>query len=154
MLAESGATRAQIGDVMRNLIPKTHALIAIDDLDFPRRTGKINGFQRLVGSMVGLKPIVALSADGAMELAGRAFSPEKVLDELLRLVDARLSYPREQALGVFHTKCRDKAEALRDRLEAQYHPREIVVVEAGPSTIAQTGPGALGVAFFSETERR
>jgi fatty acid-binding protein DegV len=51
---------------------------------------------------------------------------------------------------VFHSDCLDEAEALRDRVEGMLHCAELHVSDFTPAMGIHTGPGVLGVAYYSD----
>lgn len=153
MLAESGASRTQIVSILQNLIPQTSAILSINTLDYLARGGRLNRAQALIGTVVGLKPIISLTDKGTLELVGRAHGWERALKHINQWIDDRITYPKEQWLGVIHSRLPKEAEMLAASLRQRFSPRDVIVAEIGPSVGTHSGPGALGVAFSSEKGR-
>ncbi|MBA7650188.1 hypothetical protein ES703_57990 [subsurface metagenome] len=58
---------------------------------------------------------------------------------------------KEQPLhvAVMHADALDKAVALRNRISSQFDCEEILITEFTPVMGVHTGPGLIGVAFYS-----
>ena len=153
MLAESGASRVQIVSIIENMIPQTSSVMSINTLDFLASGGRLNRAQALIGTVIGLKPIISLTEKGTLDLVGRAHGWERAIKHMLQWVGDRITYPEEQWLGVIHSRLPKEAGMLAATLRQRYSPRAIVLTEIGPSVGTHSGPGALGVAFSSEKGR-
>jgi fatty acid-binding protein DegV len=98
--------------------------------------------------MFQVRPIVRFGASG-VKLAGRARSRPRGLDELARLVE-RACGPRPAHIAVHHADAPEDAEGLAARLASNLHIAETSVTEFTQVMGVHTGPGLLGVAFWTE----
>ena len=58
--------------------------------------------------------------------------------------------PEEQTMMISHACCREEAENLRESILAEFHPKELLIVDLGPIIGAHTGPGLMAVFFLAE----
>ena len=65
---------------------------SVATLEFLKRGGRIGGAQALLGTLLGIKPILTLK-DGRVEAAGRARGERKAKEEILKLTLIHISEP-------------------------------------------------------------
>jgi DegV family protein with EDD domain len=115
---------------------------AIDTLEYLRKGGRIGGAQAMLGSMLSIKPVIAVK-DGAVEPAGKVRTRSKAL----RFVVDRVKEGPVEKLCVLHAQAPDVDEFLA-MLEPIVPNTEIVVGMIGPVVGVHTGPAAIGVTWF------
>ena len=71
-LAQSGATAAQIASVAWHMGEAMRVMFTVDTLDYLHRGGRMKGSQALLGSLLGIKPVLWLTRDTSSCGAGRA----------------------------------------------------------------------------------
>jgi DegV family protein with EDD domain len=146
--AEAGASMPEVVAAAQALVPKMNILLTPATLEFLYRGGRIGGAQHLIGTALDIKPILAL-VQGRVEPLERVRTRRKALERLADLVAQRVG-DRPTHLAVLYTATPDDAAEVRDRLK-----RRIDCVEdyffIGPPTIgAHTGPGTVGVIFYTD----
>jgi DegV family protein with EDD domain len=121
---------------------RQHVLAALDTLEFLRKGGRIGGAQALLGSMLSIKPVIAV-VDGAVEPAGKVRTRSKAL----RFIVDRVPERRVERLAVLHAGAPDLDEFL-EMLQPRVPDAEIVVGHIGPVIGVHTGPRVLGIAWI------
>ena len=59
-------------------------------------------------------------------------------------------HPEDQTMIISQACCREEAEQLRQSILAEFHPRELLIVDLGPIIGAHTGPGLMALFFLAE----
>lgn len=132
---------AAIDSVMRT----QDLYFAVDSLEYLRRGGRIGGAQALLGSMLSIKPILAVR-EGRVEPFEKVRTYRRALERVRDRV-AELAAAGPLVVGVAHA---DRAHEATE-LAATLQPHSIVdvtVSEVGPVVGCHAGPGALGVAMY------
>jgi DegV family protein with EDD domain len=146
------ARRAQDGADLDTIVHEVEArrdhqrvLAALDTLEYLRKGGRIGGAQALLGSMLSIKPIVAV-VDGAVEPAGKVRTRSKALQFIVE----RIPTHGVERVAVLHASAPDV-----DEFVALVQPRvpeaDVVVGHIGPVIGVHTGPRVLGVAWIETT---
>ncbi|HKZ92543.1 MAG TPA: DegV family protein [Candidatus Limnocylindrales bacterium] len=144
-LARSGASQAEVVARVRDLVPRSHILFAVDTLEYLQRGGRIGRASALLGSVLSIKPILRVE-DGVVATADRRRTAAKARARLLELA---CEHPIEQAT-VVHTVT-PGIEAFRDELAAAagLAPEAIGIGLVGPVAGTHVGPGLYGVSLIT-----
>jgi DegV family protein with EDD domain len=144
-LAKSGASRSDVAQRIRSLVPKTHVLAAVDTLTFLEKGGRIGRAGALLGSLLHVKPLITLQ-DGLVAPLGRARGRVQAVDKLVELLgrDGKLTH-----LAVLHGAALADAERLRERVAGNYPGMEIPFAEIGAVIGTYTGPGVIGFTYIT-----
>ena len=145
--AESGADYKAAAEAARALIKKVRVLFVVDTLEFLHRGGRIGGAQRLIGSMLSIKPILHL-VDGKIEPLASVRTKKKALSHLMNVVKEEMAGKSNVKAAVMHAAAQEEAKKFHAELNAALQPEEIHIVELSPVVGAHVGPNALGVVFF------
>jgi DegV family protein with EDD domain len=150
--AEKGEELAQIKAKIKQLAPCVSIFAMVDTLKYARRGGRIGAAKALVGSLLNIKPILALENAEAKPLA-RARSRAKGVEYMLKLLEKRVGRGGSIHHGaVTHSCILEEALALESEVRARCDCTELDIVEIGPVFGTHTGPGALGLAFYTERD--
>jgi DegV family protein with EDD domain len=145
-LARSGASFEDVLAAVRGWIPRSRFSAALDTLDFLARGGRIGRAKHLLGTLVRIRPVLALR-DGEVQPVRQLRTRAQVM---AFLDDFARQHRPVHALGIVYSTGLAEAEALADRL-ADLHPRESMVFgRVGPGLGSHTGPGMLGVALLTD----
>ena len=118
--------------------------VTVDDLNHLYRGGRISRSSAVLGSMVGIKPVIRIDDEGKLEVIGKARGRKKavqtIIDKLLSLIQ-----DGEKTVFISHGDCLEEAEAIRDTLVEKYGIEETMINFVGPVVGAHTGAGVLAV---------
>ncbi len=142
---EAGATIDEAHDVAASFFRRTHTFFVVDTLEYLRRGGRIGRAQEIVGSLLKLKPILALE-DGEVAPVGRARTKQKAIEEMLRRA-AELR-PFEELMAV-HATTPEDLQYLVTRLTGLALNAPITVGRITPVIGLHGGPGLLACAVVT-----
>ncbi|MGI9117318.1 MAG: DegV family protein, partial [Gaiellales bacterium] len=146
---DAGVAPAGIADVVEATRARCACLFSVPTLEYLQRGGRIGRAQALVGTLLGVRPLLAIE-DGEVVPAGRVRGAERVLpalvEEFLRRAEP---YP---AIDVAIGHAADPAAA--HELEALVRAsrggiRSLRILTLGAVVGAHAGPGALGLGFVA-----
>ena len=139
--AASADASATLAAAQRTLA-STHAFFYVDTLEFLRRGGRIGAAAALVGSALGVKPLLCLR-DGRIEPLERVRTAARALIRLEELV-AEKAGDGPVAVAVHHLAAPARAARLAQELDLRV-PKldELFTTEVGAVVGAHTGPGML-----------
>jgi DegV family protein with EDD domain len=147
--AATGADRKAVADAARALIGRTRVYFVVDTLEYLHRGGRIGAAARLVGSALNLKPLLEIK-DGIVTPLTRVRTRRKALNKVLELLKEQLGEGDRVHMSVLHVAAPEDAARFGEKLEAHFHPVEMIHTECGPVVGAHAGPGTVGVAFYVE----
>ncbi len=142
--AKAGASLSQVSDMVRRSVPQTHILFMMDTLKYVVRGGRVSRTRGLLGSVLGVKPLLTLK-DGHLTLSMVARTRAKAVE---RLYDFAKGFRRAKEAAVPYTTDRDEAETLAGRLRLAFPKAPVHVARVGPALGTHAGPAAMGVAIL------
>ncbi len=144
--AQKGAGLDELVELTRNNIPRVGLRIAFDTLEYLHRGGRIGKAQALMGSMLGINPILGIK-DGEVFPFGRERSRAKAIDYMYQFV---VGYSRIEELAVEDATTPDETGAFVERLGAIYPRERIYLSKVSPVIGTNVGPRAIGVAVLGD----
>lgn len=120
---------------------------AVDTLEFLHRGGRIGGGQKFLGTMLNLKPILAVQ-NGRVEGVERIRTKSKAHDRILELIAEQVKGKSNIRIATLHANAPEDAKALLERAEKKLNPVETIFTEVSPVVGTHTGPGTVGIAYI------
>lgn len=134
---------------------KTHVCVefTVDDLHHLQRGGRIGKTTAVVGSILNIKPILRLSAEGKLESVGTVRGRKKSMLALVDYMEERAKGYEEQndLVGIVHGDCLEEAKWLAEQVKSRLGIQEVMICDVNPSIGVHSGPGALGLMFFGSS---
>lgn len=146
-MAEEGRDHVQIAEDIRSLVPHVRLLFVVDTLEFLHKGGRIGGAQRLLGSVLSIKPILHIE-DGRIEPLESVRTKKKALSRLMDLVDEQTRGWSKIHIAVVDATAPDTANMIFDHIEQEIKPVEIIRSGLSPVVGTHAGPGAIGIAML------
>lgn len=125
-------------------VPRQRILALLDTLKYLEMGGRIGRAQAMLGSMLDVKPILAL-ADGRVAPVDRVRTRNRAIPRLLERL--RQDLPVER-LAVMHAQAPEDAERIRTQLAAELPDVQVDVGEIGAVLGTHVGPGAVGLTYL------
>lgn len=152
-LALAGRSAADLAAIARRMGEQMRVMFTVDTLDYLHRGGRMKGSQALLGSLLGIKPVLWLN-EGRIELWSKARGKRKALDAMLtETVKAMPAGEPVHAL-IFGAAADEEVAALSHSLRAQLHVDVLFVGEIGPVVAAHVGPGCVALAVCPASATR
>ncbi len=124
----------------------------VDDLFFLKRGGRVSAATALVGSALGIKPVLHVDNEGHLINVSKARGRKNSILALVDRMEQSAIDPATQTIFISHGDCRDDAEFLADELRKRFGISDITINYVGPVIGAHSGPGTLAL-FFLGTAR-
>jgi len=147
-VAASGADLDAVVARAEEVASKMTVLATIDTLEYLYRGGRIGGAAALLGTLLQIKPILFV-ADGYVDVFSRPRTKSKALRTILNQV-AKEADGQPLHAAILHAGVPEEAEALRQQVATRFSCTELYVTEMTPVMGAHTGPGVLGIIFYTD----
>lgn len=148
---KEGSTYKEAAQLARELIPFTHAIFVVDTLEYLHRGGRIGGAQRLLGSLLSMKPLLHLE-EGRIEPLARIRTKRKAVEKLLDVVAADTEGKGNLHASVIHAAAPEDAERFKQQVIERLDPVELIITELSPVVGTHTGPGLVGMGYYTELQ--
>jgi len=147
--AEAGISADEIESRLKQMTPRCRIYFLVPTLEYLARGGRIGGATALLGSVIQIKPILALR-DGRVEQFERERTFKRALARLKELVYLGVSIGSEDSyLSVMHAGVPEQADALASEFCAKLRLPDVPILNVPPAIVTHGGPGLLAVAFFT-----
>ena len=124
----------------------------VDDLFFLKRGGRVSAATALVGSALGIKPVLHVDNEGHLINVSKARGRKNSILALVDRMEQSAIEPGKQTIFISHGDCRDDAEFLANEIRKRFDISDITINFVGPVIGAHSGPGTLAL-FFLGKER-
>lgn len=150
---EKDLTIEQLADFVRAEVQHQCHWFFVDDLNHLKRGGRVSATTALVGTVLGIKPVMHTDSEGKLTAVGKARGWKGALtalaDKLEELGTAPLA---DQTVFVCHANCPEYVDYISKLLRERFGVSDIRVDFICPVIGAHTGCGTLGL-FFRGSER-
>ncbi len=151
-LAELATPPEAIVRELERIRRRSGILFTVDTFDRLLASGRVGRGQAMLGSMLSVKPILGLTADGRVEPVGKALGRKRAQTALLDAVKARLPKGvRKVRFGVVYVGDDEVVKPVSGALRSHFgYDVEILTSPATPVLATHLGIGAWGVAYLAE----
>ena len=149
-LRDEGKSADEAADILDREKMDLCEYFTVDDLMFLKRTGRLSTTSALVGTMLGIKPILRGDEEGHIVVSQKCRGRKKAVDTLAKIYAERVVNPEKQRIAISHGDCEADARALADKIRAIAEPKELILCAHEPVTGSHVGPGMLGLFFFGK----
>lgn len=153
-MREKGIGLDETADRLNEMRMRMSQIFTVDDLFCLKRGGRLSGAAALLGTALGIKPILCSDEQGQILSCAKVRGRRASIQALAERYDSLVVSPEEQCIGIAHCDCYPDVQALIALLNRHRPPREILTVMYEPVTGAHVGPGALALFFFGDPSCR
>lgn len=151
-MKNKGASMDEVADWLeQNKLHLCH-WFTVDDLHHLKRGGRVSAAAAVIGSVLGIKPILHVDDEGRLILVSKTRGRRQSLDALVDRAEQTAVNPAEQTVFISHGDCIDDAEYVAEQLKRRLKVKETVINYIGPVIGSHSGPGTVAV-FFMGTQR-
>ncbi|MDX1614838.1 MAG: DegV family protein [Candidatus Promineifilaceae bacterium] len=147
---EAGKGHTEAVQAASELIPKVRVMFVVDTLEFLHRGGRIGGAQRLLGTVLSIKPVLHLE-DGRIEPLASVRTKRKALGRVLELAEEEVAGKPGVHAAVLHAAVPEEATKFRDEVGERLRVDELILTDLSPVVGTHTGPGLVGLAYYVES---
>ena len=150
---EKNLTIDELDAYVRSIIQSQCHWFIVDDLNHLKRGGRVSSTAALVGTMLGIKPVMHTDSEGRLTPVSKARGTKAALRALVDKVgEIGVEPEKNQPMLICHANCPESVEYIKGLLKERFGVTDVRDEFIGPVIGAHTGCGTLGL-FFVGTER-
>ena len=143
-----GTTDEEVEALIEAHRERAGILFTVDTLEFLAKGGRIGRAKALMGSLLNVKPILAIE-DGEVVPLTRARGRAKAFEEFRKRFEAATTDGPGLAVGMAHAEAEEAVEQLREIVLAARPQAEVkLVTSLGAVVGTHAGPGTVGFFWF------
>lgn len=124
----------------------------VDDLNHLKRGGRVSSTAALVGTFLGIKPVLHVDDEGRLipvsKIRGRRQSLDALVDQMKNTFDNSFS----QTVFISHGDSIDDAKYVEQQVREKFNVKDVIINTIGPVIGAHSGPGTIAL-FFMGSKR-
>jgi DegV family protein with EDD domain len=120
----------------------------VDDLNHLHRGGRVSKATAVVGTLMGIKPILHVDDTGHLVAIGKVRGRKAAIGDLLDRMERQIVGFENQEVFISHGDCLQDAENLAQQIRERLHIENISIADIGPTIGTHSGPGTLALFFL------
>lgn len=125
-------------------------LFTVDDLKHLKRGGRVSGAAALIGSMLGIKPLLHVDYNGRLIPTGKIRGRRQSLDALVDRMESAFDPTVRQTVFISHGDALEDAKYVAKKIRERFSVDDIVIGFIGPVIGSHSGPGTVAVFFLGD----
>lgn len=147
---KNGATMDALTAYLEEICAHTAVYFVVNDLTYLYRGGRVSGVSKVIGNLLGIKPILCFNDEGKIVNIDKAKGFKKALSMLLDYIKKKGTELEKYKICVMHADCEEAADAFAAQIRESFGDLDIHVQPVGPVIGAHCGPGTLGLIFHAD----
>ncbi len=147
-VAQAGENLAECTKVAEKARDQTGVLFVVETLEYLRRGGRIGGAQAMLGTALGIKPLLELQ-EGRIESVEKIRTKGKAMERMIDLAGEKMGGRLPVRIATAHANCESDAVAVMEKASARYHPVETIISPLSPVIGTHAGPGTVALAYMT-----
>lgn len=151
-LAEAGKTAEQIADEVKRIRARSGIFFTVATFERLIASGRVDRKRAMLGSFLGIKPVMGMNAEGGVQAYGKAFGVQRARGEVLKVLRAHVPSGTDRVrFGVVHVGMPEIIDEMTAALRSEYGEHvEVIGAPATPVIATHLGIGAWGIAYMIE----
>ena len=148
-----GAEIEEVRDFAENNKLKLCHWFTVDDLFFLKRGGRVSAASAVLGTMLGIKPVMHVNNEGKLIKVGTVRGRKTSIDTLCEKAKAsKISEAAKRIAFISHGDCEDDAKYLAEKIKKEVGFKDVLIGYVGSVIGSHSGPGTLAL-FYLGAER-
>ena len=148
-LRDEGCTLAETLEHLEQIIPSSSVVFALDTLDNLVKGGRMGRATGLVASVLDIKPILMVGADGVVASVAMAKSMKRAIARLAKKLEELVAEIGPLEGCMMHVRNPKACESLREAIKAKgIDYTEVSERQVGPIIATHVGLGCVGFSYI------
>ena len=149
---DSGLSLQELTDWCEENKHKLCHWFTVDDLMYLKRGGRVSAATALVGTMLQIKPVMHVDAEGHLVKVSTTRGRKAALDALAKKLGETGLPGANDTVFISHGDCQADVDYLANKLKTEYGVKEVITYYVGAVIGSHAGPGTVAL-FFMGNQR-
>lgn len=145
-MEREGKSVDEIVRYLESIRDQTHIILALDTLEYARRSGRVGAFSAAMASMLNVKPIARLQ-DGLVNMVEKVRTRKTSLERVLAL-GKEIVGDKPVYLGVVHARDIESGKTLLEEAKKIFNVKSAEMTDLSISLAINFGPGTVGLVLY------
>ncbi len=150
--AQEGNSFEDVVHIANNMIKKSRFLFIPSTLEYLKKGGRIGSAAALLGKVLQIIPILTVE-NGKTTVYEKVRTKQKAIN---KMIDKTYEDIKLKGLGqiiIHHINCEEEGRVIANKVKELLNV-EILIQDIGPVIGAHVGPGAIGIAYYTQENLR
>ena len=150
-MRDEGKSMDELLSWLKENAMKISHLVTVEDLMHLHRGGRVSRTSAMVGTLMGIKPMIYLNQEGKLLVCGRKRGRKAALEELLVYMEDYVDSRELDTIAVCHSDCEQDARHVAELVGQRFDVKNTIINYIGPVIGAHTGQGTVALFFLGKT---
>ena len=146
----NGAGYGELVKKIRYYCDNMEHIFTIDTFEYLYRGGRVSRTVKVVGGLLGIKPILHVDEEGHLVPIEKTKGRKKAFERMVEIAGELCKNIGGSLVGINHFDDPAAAEELKAMLSEKYGCSNFLVSEIGSAIGAHSGPGTVSIYFISD----
>lgn len=142
-----GATMDELDAYLDDLVEHVATYFVVEDLTYLHRGGRVSGVSKVVGNLLGIKPMLCFDKEGKIINFAKVKGFKNALSKLRAIMAEKGSELDRYKVFILQADTEKAAEDFVAAIKEQFGDLDVVVQPVGPVIGSHCGPGTIGLIF-------
>lgn len=144
---KEGASMDELDAYIDDLAEHTATYFVVEDLTYLYRGGRVSGVSKVVGNLLGIKPLLCFDQEGKIINFAKVKGFKNALSRLRAIMAEKGSELDKYKVWILQADNGKAADDFAASLKEQFGNIDVVVQPVGPVIGSHCGPGTIGLIF-------
>ena len=150
-LKEEGKTLAELADtIVRERLKFCHNF-TVNDLFHLHRGGRVSKMSAVVGTALGIKPLLHVDDDGHLINVGKTRGRKQALIWLVDKMAEKIGNNKNDRIFISHSACYEDAKFVADLVKERFRIDNVLIGDIGQVIGSHTGIGTVALFFIGDS---
>ena len=153
-MQQQGKTMEETAQWVKEHIQNLCHLFTVEDLKYLQRGGRISKTTALLGTMIGIKPVLHVDEQGKLVPIAKVRGRKQSIQALVQHMEEKVGrfLPQNDTVYISHGDCMEDALYLAELVKEKFGIVKAMIHHIGPVIGSHAGPGALTLSFMGESK--
>ena len=148
MKKKAGESFEAVANWARGNIMRQCHLFTVNDLFFLQKGGRVSKTVAIVGSLLGMKPVMHVNREGKLIPIGKIRGRRQSLESLVERMGENFTPEHNETIFISHGDCIEDVEVVKNEVIKKFGKREFVINNVGTVIGSHSGPGTVALFYF------
>lgn len=147
---DEGLSLEEVAEEIEKIKLRVHNYFTLDDLDRLYRSGRISKAVKIVGGVLGIKPLMFLINDGTLHAVAKIRGKKNALDEMVKRLGDNIDFSFANYAFISHTDAMEDALYVADQVFKKHKVEVQIIANICTTTSCHVGNGTVSLFFFGK----
>lgn len=129
---------------------RLHHWFTVDDLNHLKRGGRISGAAALMGTMLGIKPVLHVDGKGGLTMIDKVRGRRQAAEDMVKHMEQTVENAKDQVIFISHGDYKEGADYIQKLVTEKFGCTQFRVAPIGPVIGAHVGTGSVLLFYFGK----